>query len=161
MNKDNSVTGSSGSSYIGHGSYQYTIDLPDPPSIFIEWSPNVLRPGILLWRKNQDSTIPSFSDKMDSNTTVDTIQREDILDTASKPIRTTYYKRWCNHEDHLFLPGEVFQNQGLLYASHLHHTKLTELIHPQATLIIVVAVFSIVINSSFLKHFDIVQRTYG
>jgi hypothetical protein len=73
--------------------------------------------------KNQDSTIPSFSDKTDTNTTVDTIQHEDILDTASKPIRTTYYKRWCNREDHLFLPGEIFQNQGFLYASHLHHPK--------------------------------------
>jgi hypothetical protein len=108
MNKDDSVTGSSGSSSISHGSYQYTIDIPDPPSIFIKWSPNVPRPGILLRWKNQDSTIPSFSDKTDSNTTVDTIQHEDILDTASKPIRTTYYKWWCNREDHLFLTGEVF-----------------------------------------------------
>jgi hypothetical protein len=129
MNDDDSVTGSSSSSYISHGSYQYIIDVPDLSPIFIEWSPNVPQPGILLQRKNQDSTIPSFSDKMDTNTTVYTIQHGDILDTAPKPIRTTYYKRWCNHEDHLFLPREIFQNQGFLYASHVHRPKayITEL----------------------------------
>jgi hypothetical protein len=127
MNDNNSVTGSSGSCYISHGSYKYTIDIPDPPTIFIEWS-------------------PSFSDKTDTDTTVDTIQREDILDTASKPICTTYYKQWCNREDHLFLPGKIFRQQGLLYASHLHHPKATELIHHLIMVIIVVAVSSIVIN---------------
>jgi hypothetical protein len=105
---DGSVTGSSGSSYISHEPYQYIIDIRDPPTIFIEWSPNVQQPGILLRQKNQDSTFPSFRDRMDTDTTVDTVQREDISDTASKPIRITYYKRWCNCEDHLFLPGEVF-----------------------------------------------------
>ena len=67
---DDSITGSSGSSYISSGSYQYILDVPDPPQIFIEWSPEVPRPGILLRRKNQDSTIPSFSDKTDTDTTV-------------------------------------------------------------------------------------------
>jgi hypothetical protein len=120
---DDSVTGSSGSSYISSGSYQYILDIPDPPKIFIEWSPEVPRPGILLRRKNKDSTIPSFSDKTDSDTTVSTIQREDILDTVSKPIQSTYYKRWKNTGEQLLLPGEVFKNQGFLYAKHIHHPK--------------------------------------
>ena len=120
---DDSVTGSSDSSYISSGSYKYILDIPDPPPIFIEWSPEVPRPGILLRRKNQDSTIPSFSDKTDTDTTVDTIQREDILDTVSRPIRTTYYKRWKSSEKRLLLPGEVFKNQGFLYAKHIHHPK--------------------------------------
>jgi hypothetical protein len=45
------------------------------------------------------------------------------LDTASKPIQTTYYKQWYNHEKQLFLPGAVFQHQGLFYAGHIHHPK--------------------------------------
>jgi hypothetical protein len=120
---DDSVTGSSGSSYISSGSYQYIIDIPDPPQIFIEWSPEVPRPGILLRRKNQDSTIPSFSDKTDTDTTVNTIQREDVLDTVSRPIRTTYYKRWKSREERSSFPGEIFQNQGILYGRHIHHPK--------------------------------------
>jgi hypothetical protein len=76
-----------------------------------------------LSRNNQDSTFPSFSDYTDSDTTVDTIQQEDILDTVSKPIRTTYYKRWNNPVKQLILPGGVFHNQGFFYVKHLHHPK--------------------------------------
>jgi activator of 2-hydroxyglutaryl-CoA dehydratase len=60
---------------------------------------------------------------MDSNTTVDTIKKEDILDTVSKPIWTTHYKRWNNPEKQLLLPGGVFYNQGFFYATYLHHPK--------------------------------------
>jgi hypothetical protein len=45
------------------------------------------------------------------------------LDNISKPIRTTYYKRWKNSEKQLLLPREIFQNQGFFYAKHLHHPK--------------------------------------
>jgi hypothetical protein len=115
-----SETGSSGSSYISHGSYQYIIDIPDPPT---EWSPDVPRPGILLSRKNQESFFPSFSNYTDTDSTVDTIQREDILDTASKPIQANYYEWWNNPEKQLLLPGGVFQNQCFFHAAHLHHPK--------------------------------------
>jgi hypothetical protein len=40
----------------------------------------------IIESENQDCTFPSFRDYTDSDTTVDTIQREDILDTVSNPF---------------------------------------------------------------------------
>jgi hypothetical protein len=110
---DDSETGSSGSSYISYGSCTYTIYIPDPSIIFIEWFPEVPRLGILLQQKNQDSTFPSFSDRTDTDTTVDTVEREDILDM----------KRWHSHCSILNLPGGAFQHQTFLYVKHIHHPK--------------------------------------
>jgi hypothetical protein len=49
--ENDSKTGTCGSRYISSGSYTYTIDMPDPPIIFIELSPDIPQPGIQLERK--------------------------------------------------------------------------------------------------------------
>jgi hypothetical protein len=115
MNEDNE-TGSSGSSYISHGSCQYIIDIPGPPTIFIEWSADIPQPGIskiVLFHLSAIIWIPI----------VLLILYNKKICWTQLPNQLVHYKRWNNPEKQLLLPGGVFQNQGFFYAMHLHHPK--------------------------------------
>jgi hypothetical protein len=146
MNKDDSVTDSSGSSYISHGSYQYTID-------------------IQILHLYSLSGLQMYHDRAyyyDGKTKIvlfhlSVIKRIAILQLILYNMKIS----WTQHRNLfvlliinggaivkiIYFSQEKFFEIRVSYMLHIYIIqKLTELIHPPVTVIIVVAVFFIVIN---------------